>query len=134
MLRHHMQITLSIKCITKTCLHLLVEDHGLGRVLVVYMLLVLIRAQQTLHPLLDAHDTLIPAVLSVPKLNRHHVKAETVVRTHTVVQIHLYQTERMLQTLGEQCQLEEVVVVVVAVGLRDGRTGVGLVLDFFFLV
>jgi len=33
----------------------------------------------------------------------------------------------MLQTLGEQCQIEELV----AVGLQDGKMGVGLVLDFF---
>ena len=129
MLRH-LQITLSTKnlnCITKTCLHLLDDDRELGHILVASMLLVLILAQQTLHPLLDAHDTFIPIVTSVSKLNHHHVKAEAV---RMVVPTHLAQTERMPQILGERCQLEEMAVV----GLRDIRMGVGLVPDFFFLV
>ena len=129
MLRHS-QITHStknLKCITKTCLHLLVDDHELDRVLDASMLLVLIRPQQTLHTLLDAHDTFIPVVTSASKLNHHHVKAETVVRTHMAELIRL---EGVLQKLGERCQLEEMVVV----GLRDGRMGVGLVPDFFYLV
>jgi hypothetical protein len=133
MLRHMQTITLStknLKCITKTCLPLLVDDHELGRVLAASMPLVLIRAQQTLHPLLDAHDIFISVVTSVSKLNHHHVKAEAVVRILMDVLIHLDQTERVFQTLGERCQLEEVVVV----GLRDGKMGVGLVLGFFFLV
>ena len=37
-----------------------------------------------------------------------------------VVPTHLAQTERLFQTLGERCQLEEMVVV----GTHDGRMGV----------
>ena len=131
MLRH-MQVTLStknLKCITKTCLHLLVDDHELSRVLVASMLLVLVLIR-TLHPLPDAHDIFIPVVTSASKLNHLHVKAEALVRTHMNVLIHLDPTERALQILGERCQLEEVVVA----GLWDGKMGVGLVLDFFYLV
>jgi ribosomal protein S5 len=55
--------------------------------------------------------------------------------THGRTNIHLDQTERVvvvvvLQTLGGRCQLEKVVVV----GLRDGKMGVGSVLDLFLPV
>ena len=50
----HLRAEGLVKLITKTCLHLLVDDHELDRVLVASMQLVLIQAQQTLHPLLDA--------------------------------------------------------------------------------
>ena len=46
-----------------------------------------------------------------------------------VVPTHLAQTERLFQTVGERCQLEEMVVV----GLQDIRMGVGLIPDFFLV-
>jgi hypothetical protein len=122
----HIQIMVSTNNTIKTCLHFLDDDPEHGPGLVISMQLVPILTQQTLHHPFDVHGTFILVVTSVSRLNHHRVKVEA----HVDALIHLDRTDRVLPIAGEQCQLEEVVVV----ELRDGKMEVGLVLDFFVLV